>query len=69
MPPSKLLQQLYALKGKEYQIHKNGLPDRARKNIALLCGLFEAASYDTRVEIISGAVREISLLFFWCSVK
>ena len=64
MTPTECFQHLHGFKGKQYEIHKHGLPDAVRKNISVLCESFENSSYDVREQIVSLAVREISFLFF-----
>src|SRR5215469_16653237 len=50
-------------RGKEYEIQKKGLPQRAREGIANLCKLFEKSSYEMKKEITGKVVPEISFLF------
>ena len=63
MAPNESFQHLYGFKGREYEIHKKGLPDSVRKNISVLCELIENPSYSVREQIVSLASREISFLF------
>ena len=63
MTPIECFQHLYRFKGTQYEIHKKGLPDTVRKNISVLCKLFDNSSYDVRKQIVLLADREISFLF------
>ena len=63
MSINEVFEDLRSLKGKQYTVHKNGLPPNARENLHYLCELFEESSKAVREEISSRVGIDNSYLF------
>lgn len=66
-PPMKIFgdifEELYRLRGKSYEVHKQGLPADVREGITRLCEIFEGSSEEERRDIVANVVRGVSFLF------